>query len=57
MFLIKELIEYCGVIVSTKKTQLSRIYQNMLFFKKIIAQLSTYNKTLENFKYIFNYNK
>ena len=49
IFLIKELIEYCGVIVSTKKTQLSRIYQNMIFFKKIIAQLSTYNKTLENF--------
>ena len=49
IFLIKELMEYCGVIISTKKTQLSRIYQNLKFFKNIIDTLSEFNKTLENF--------
>ena len=51
IFLIKELMEYCGVIISTKKTQLSRIYKNLIFFKKIINMLSEFNKTLENFNY------
>ena len=51
IFLIKELMEYCGVIVSTKKTQLSRIYQNLKYFKNIIDKLSDFNKTLENFSY------
>ena len=49
IFLIKELLEYCGVIISTKKTQLSRIYQNLIFFRNIIDKLSEFNKTLENF--------
>ena len=49
IFLIKELLEYCGVIISPKKTQLSRIYQNLLFFKNIIDKLSEFNKILENF--------
>ena len=49
IFLIKELLEYCGVIISTKKTQLSRIYQNLIFFKNIIDKLSEFNKTLESF--------
>ena len=49
IFLIKELLEYCGVIISTKKTQLSRIYQNLIFFKNIIDKLSEFNETLENF--------
>ena len=51
MFLIRELLEYCGVIISKKKTQLSRIYQNLIFFRNIIDKLSEFNKTLENFKY------
>ena len=49
IFLIKELLEYCGVIISPKKTQLSRIYQNLLFFKNIVDKLSEFNKILENF--------
>ena len=49
IFLIKELLEYCGVIISTKKTQLSRIYQNLIFFRNIIDKLSEFNQTLENF--------
>ena len=49
IFLIKELMEYCGVIISTKKTQLSRIYNNLKFFKNIVDTLSEFNKTLENF--------
>ena len=51
IFLIKELMEYCGVIISTKKTQLSRVYQNLIFFKKLVNKLSEFNKTLENFNY------
>ena len=51
IFLIKELMEYCGVIISTKKTQLSRIYKNLKFFKSIVDMLSEFNKTLENFNY------
>ena len=51
IFLIKELMEYCGVIISTKKTQLSRIYKNLNFFKNIVDMLSEFNKTLENFNY------
>ena len=42
--------EFLGII-SPKKTQLSRIYQNLLFFKNIVDKLSEFNKILENFNY------
>ena len=49
IFGIKELLEYSGVIIDSKKTQLSRIYQNLKYYKNMIDVLTGFNKTLENF--------
>ena len=48
IFVIKELLEYSGIIIDNKKTQLSRIYQNLKYFKNMIDVLSNFNRTLEN---------
>ena len=49
IFLIKEMLEYCGVIISPKKTQLSRIYNNLIYYKTIKDTLSGFNQCLEKF--------
>ncbi len=49
IFLIKDLLEYCGIIISNKKTQLCRIYNNYKYYQKIQDTLSEFNKTIENF--------
>ena len=46
IFLIKELLEYCGIIISPKKTQLSRIYHNYKYYKEIEDNLSRFNQWL-----------
>ena len=33
IFLLKELLEYCGVIIAPKKTQICRIYNNLKYYK------------------------
>jgi hypothetical protein len=48
IFLLRELLEYCGVIISPKKTQISRIYNNLMYYKNIKDTLSGFNKYLEN---------
>ena len=49
IFLIKDLLEYCGIIISSKKTQISRIYNNYKYYKGIKDTLSQFNECLENF--------
>ena len=43
------MLEYCGVIFSPKKTQLSRIYNYLQYYKRIKDTLSRFNQCLENF--------
>ena len=40
IFIIKEALEYCGVIQNEKKTQPSRILDNLLFYKNTIDTLA-----------------
>ena len=40
IFLIKDTLEYCGVIVNEKKTQPSRILDNLMYYKKTIDNLA-----------------
>ena len=49
IFLIKDLLEYCGIIISNKKTQISRIYNNFKYYKNILDTLSHFIQCLENF--------
>ena len=49
IFLIKDLLEYCGIIISNKKTQISRVYNNFKYYKNIEDTLSGFNKSVENF--------
>ena len=53
-FLIKESLEYCGVLPNYKKTQPSRIYDNLMYYKNIIENLDNLNKKLNK---IINYLK
>ena len=41
-FLIKECLEYCGVLINDKKTQPSRIYDNLIYYKNIIDSLANF---------------
>jgi len=38
-FLIKDCLEYCGVLINDKKTQPSRIYDNLIYYKNVIDSL------------------
>lgn len=38
VFILKDALEYCGVIVNDKKTQPRRIYDNLLYEKKMFIQ-------------------
>ena len=49
IFLIKELMEYCGIIIDPKKTQISRIYNNLKYYKNLEDTLSGFIQSLENF--------
>ena len=48
IFLIKELLEYCGIIISNKKTQLCRVYNNYKYYQAIENKLSEFNQSIEN---------
>ena len=48
IFLIKELLEYCGIIFSNKKTQLCRVYNNYKYYQTIENTLSKFNQSIEN---------
>ena len=49
IFLIRELMEYCGIIIDPKKTQISRIYNNLKFYKNLEDTLSGFIQSVENF--------
>ena len=51
VFLIKDALEYCGVIVSEKKTQASRILDNLLYYKNTIETLAKFIDFLANVKH------
>lgn len=42
VFLLKDALEYCGVLYAEKKTAVNRIYQNLLYEKKVIEHLNKY---------------
>ena len=41
IFIVKDALEFCGVLVS-KKTQKSRIYDNLMYYKNIIDNLTNF---------------
>lgn len=46
VFLLKDALEYCGVLYSEKKTPLNRIYNNLLYEKKVMEHLNKYCNSL-----------
>jgi hypothetical protein len=49
-FLIKDSLEYCGVLPNDKKTQPSRIYDNLMYYKNIIDNLANFVDFLSKLK-------
>ena len=53
VFLIKDALEYCGVIVNSKKTQPARILDNLMYYKNTIdnlAQIIEYLSGVKTYK-------
>ena len=50
IFLIKDTLEYCGVIINDKKTQPARILDNLLYYKNTIDTLAQYIDYLSGIK-------
>ena len=50
IFLIKDALEYCGVIINDKKTQPARILDNLLYYKKTIETLAQIIENLSGLK-------
>ncbi len=50
IFLIKDTLEYCGVIINDKKTQPARILDNLLYYKNSIDTLAQYIDFLSGIK-------
>ena len=49
-FLIKECLEYCGVLINDKKTQPSRIDDNLIYYKNVIGSLNNFIDFLNKLK-------
>ena len=49
-FLINESLEYCGVLINEKKTQASRILDNLMYYKNIIDNLTNFIDFLSKLK-------
>ena len=53
IFLIKDALEYCGVIINDKKTQPARILDNLLYYKNTtenLAQIIEYLSGVKTYK-------
>ena len=53
IFLIKDALEYCGVIINDKKTQPSRILDNLMYYKnttETLAQIIEYLSGIKTYK-------
>ena len=50
LFLIKDALEYCGVIKNDKKTQPARILDNLLYYKKSIDTIAFFIDYLSGVK-------
>jgi hypothetical protein len=49
-FLIKDSLEFCGVLHNKKTTQPSRIYDNLMYYKNIIDNLANFVDFLSKIK-------
>ena len=49
-FLIKDALEYCGVIINTRKTQPSRVLDNLMYYKNVIDTLALFIDYLSGIK-------
>ena len=50
IFIIRDALEYCGVIINEKKTQPARILDNLLYYKNCIDTLTNFADSLSTFK-------
>ena len=50
VFIVKDALEYCGVIINDKKTQPSRIIDNLLYYKITIDTLACFIDYLSGIK-------
>ena len=49
-FLIKDALEYCGILINEKKTQQSRVLDNLMYYKNIIDTLANFIDFLSKLK-------
>ena len=50
IFIIRDALEYCGVIINEKKTQPARILDNLLYYKNLIDTLTNFIDSLSTIK-------
>ena len=50
IFIIKDALEYCGVIINEKKTQPARIFDNLMYYKNSIDTLAYFIDALSMIK-------
>ena len=50
IFLIKDVLEFCGVIINEKKTQPARILDNLIYYKNVIDTLALFIDYLSGIK-------
>ena len=50
VFIVKDALEYCGVIINDKKTQPARILDNLLYYKNSIDSLAQFIDKLSAIK-------
>ena len=50
IFLLKDALEYCGVIINEKKTQPARILDNLMYYKNTTETLAMFIEYLSGIK-------
>lgn len=50
IFIIRDALEYCGVIINEKKTQHARMLDNLLYYKEVVDTLTNFTDSLSTFK-------
>ena len=48
VFILKDALEYCGILINERKTPIKRIYENLIREKEIINRLKNMKKEVQN---------
>lgn len=48
IFILKDALEYCGILINERKTPIKRIYENLIREKEIIKKLKIIKNDIQN---------